>query len=92
MRFGIPLNGRAGPLPRHVMKTPESKAGYPYSVTPKTCGLPSSVLLLYFRFEEEQMNRAWKLLSILSLVPILTTSGVIAEDVHFGEELMSRGV
>ena len=36
------------------------------------------------------MNRAWKLLSILSLVPILTTSGVIAEDVHFGEWVPSN--
>ena len=31
------------------------------------------------------MNRAWKLLSILSLVPILMTSGMIASDVHFGD-------
>lgn len=30
------------------------------------------------------MNRAWKLLSILSLVPILTTSGMMAADVNFG--------
>ena len=30
------------------------------------------------------MNRAWKLLSILSLVPLLTTTGMMAADVNFG--------
>ena len=36
------------------------------------------------------MNRAWKLLSILSLVPILTTSGMMAADVNFRDWLPSE--
>ena len=41
------------------------------------------------------MNRAWKLLSILSLVPLLTTSGVMAADPEFGAfvpSLASRNI